>query len=95
MKVGDLVQLSGTLVKFKGHRAPPLSKKIGVVVEAVDDSHLLPENYKGWAKFLGPTITVLWEDGTLSKPMAGNALKPVEEVLEHEIERMAMCLSDL
>ena len=93
MKVGDLVQMSGALVKFEGRRRPPLSKKIGVVVEI--EEHLLPENYAGWAKFLGRSITVLWPDGTVSTPVAENALKVVEEVLEYEIERLAMCLSDL
>lgn len=71
MQVGDIVRQGDRIVKIKG-RNPPTNLGIVVEIEQVDDR--IPAR---WAKFLGRTVTVLWENGNLTKNMAENALELV------------------
>jgi len=74
MKVGDIVRQGDKILKMKG-RSP--SKALGVVVEINDLE--FPSNLKGWEKFLGRTVTVMWESGRLTENMAENSLDIITE----------------
>jgi len=75
MKVGDIVRQGDRILKMKG-RSP--SKALGVVVEI--STLDFPTKLKGWEKFLGRTVTIMWESGRLTENMAENALEIVSEV---------------
>ena len=75
MKVGDIVRQGDRILKMKG-RSP--SKALGVVVEINEID--FPTNLKGWEKFLGRTVTIMWESGRLTENMAENSLEIVSEV---------------
>ena len=74
MRVGDIVRQGDRILKMKG-RSP--SKALGVVVEISDLE--LPTKLRGWEKFLGRTVTILWESGRLTKNMAENSLEVIDE----------------
>jgi hypothetical protein len=74
MKVGDLVRQGDKIMIMKG-RAP--STLLGVVLEITDSS--FPEKLKSWQKFLGRTVSVLWENGRLTESMAENSLEVISE----------------
>jgi len=74
MKVGDIVRQGQKIVVMKG-REP--SKQLGIVVEIRETE--LPTNLRAWSKFLGRTVTVLWESGRLTKNMAENALDVISD----------------
>ena len=74
MKVGDIVRQGERIMKMKG-RSP--SKALGVIVEINDLG--FPTKLKGWEKFLGRSVTVLWETGSLTENMAENSLEKVNE----------------
>ena len=75
MKVGDIVRQGDRILKMKG-RSP--SKALGVVVEI--STLDFPTKLKSWEKFLGRTVTIMWESGRLTENMAENALEIVSEV---------------
>ena len=75
MKVGDIVQQGDRILKMKG-RAP--STAVGVVIE-INDMKDFPTHLKGWQKFLGRTVTVLWQSGRLTENMAENSLEVLSE----------------
>jgi hypothetical protein len=75
MKVGDLVRQCSRVVKFKGKNPPKQSKRIGIVLAIHEDVAAF-----GWAKVLGRTVEVLWDNGNLTKNFAENSL----EVISHE-----------
>jgi hypothetical protein len=74
VKIGDIVQQGERILKMKG-RSP--SKQLGVVVEI--NVLEFPTKLKGWEKFLGRTVTILWESGRLTKNMAENSLEVIDE----------------
>ena len=74
MEIGDIVRQGERIMKMKG-RSP--SKALGVVVEISDLE--LPTKLRGWEKFLGRTVTILWESGRLTKNMAENSLEVIDE----------------
>jgi hypothetical protein len=74
MKVGDIVQQGIKVAIMKG-RSP--SKTMGVVVEITEMS--FPTKLAGWQKFLGRSVTVLWENGKLSENFAENSLDVVNQ----------------
>jgi len=92
MKVGDLVRQNGKLVEFKG-KEKTVSQKIGIVLEIADRKNL-PEKYYKWNGFLGRSIDVQWEDGTITTSIAENALDILNTQIEHEIEFLSMSLAD-
>tara|TARA_Y100000034_G_C6714669_1_gene315851 strand:- start:439 stop:669 length:231 start_codon:yes stop_codon:yes gene_type:complete len=72
MKVGDIVVQGERVVKMKG-RSP--SKALGVVIEINEVG--FPEKMKGWEKFIGRGVTVLWANGKMTENMAENSLEVV------------------
>ena len=94
MKVGDLVRQNGKLVQFKGKRVPVFSRKIGIVTDIVDNHHQIPEKYTKWGKFLGRSVEVQWEDGTITASIAENSLDILNEHIEHEINALSISLAD-
>ena len=74
MKVGDIVRQGERIMKMKG-RAP--SKALGVIVEINELG--FPTKLKGWEKFLGRSVTVLWETGRLTENVAENSLEKVSD----------------
>ena len=81
MKVGDIVRQGDKIVKMKG-REP--SKMVGVVVEIKDTASQLPKKYDGWARFLGRSVSVLWDVGKLTENMAENSLEVITRVGSEE-----------
>jgi hypothetical protein len=79
MKVGDIVIQGDKILKMKG-RGP--SKMVGVVVEINDLG--FPTKLKGWEKFLGRSVSVLWEVGKLTENMAENSLEIITSVSAKE-----------
>ena len=77
MKVGDIVRQGQRILVMK-NRAP--SKQLGIVVEIRETD--LPTNLKGWSKFLGRSVSIMWESGKLTKNMAENSLEVVKEDVE-------------
>ena len=75
MKVGDIVRQGDRILKMKG-RSP--SKALGVVVEINEID--FPAHLTSWEKFLGRTVTIMWESGRLTENMAENSLEIVSEV---------------
>ena len=75
MKVGDIVRQGDRILKMKG-RSP--SKALGVVVEINEID--FPSHLTSWEKFLGRTVTIMWESGRLTENMAENSLEIVSEV---------------
>jgi hypothetical protein len=71
VKVGDIVRQSSAILKMKG-REP--SKSLGVVIEICETKEL-PDSHTSWKKFLGRSITVMWETGKISKNFAENSLE--------------------
>ncbi len=72
MKVGDLVVQGEKILVMKG-RSPSTAR--GIVVDIKETQHQL----KNWQKFLGRTVSVLWESGQLTENMAENAPEVVSE----------------
>ncbi len=73
MKIGDIVQQGDRIMKMKG-RSP--SNALGVIVEINDLG--FPTKLSHWEKFLGRSVTVLWESGKLTENMAENSLDIIE-----------------
>ena len=79
LKIGDIVQQGERVMKIKGASR---NKSFGVVVKINDID--FPTRMKGWEKFLGRAVDVLWGTGTLSKNFAENSLELVDDELSHE-----------
>jgi hypothetical protein len=77
MKIGDIVRQGERIMKMKG-RSP--SKALGVIVEISDLG--FPTKLEGWEKFLGRSVTILWESGRLTENMAENSLELVDNFEE-------------
>ena len=80
MKVGDLVQQGSRVMETrKGGKKQDPPKRVGVVIEIHE---IPPEMLNGrtdWAKILGRTIHVLWDNGKISKNFAENSLEVISE----------------
>jgi len=74
LKVGDLVRQCDKIVKMKGRTPSPA---LGVVVEIEDAK--FPDHLRAWQKFIGRTVTVLWQSGRMTENMAENSLEVVDE----------------
>ena len=79
MKVGDLVQQGDDVIKFKGKNPPAKSKRVGVVIEIHEIPVECPSRRSDWARFLGRTVEVLWDNGKISKNFAENSLEVISE----------------
>jgi len=80
MKVGDLVQ-QGSRVRGirKGGKKQNPSKRVGVVIEIHEIPVEMLNGRSDWAKVLGPTIDVLWDNGKITKGFAENSLEVISE----------------
>ena len=68
MKVGDLVQQGTRLIEMKkGGKKQDPSKRVGVGVEIHEIPPEMLNGRSDWAKMLGRTIDVLWDNGKISK----------------------------
>tara|TARA_Y100000310_G_scaffold3262_1_gene4164 strand:- start:600 stop:848 length:249 start_codon:yes stop_codon:yes gene_type:complete len=80
MKVGDLVQRGSRVIEMrKGGKKQNPPKRVGVVIEIHE---IPPEMLNGrtdWAKILGRTIHVLWDNGMISKNFSENLLEVISE----------------
>jgi len=80
MKVGDLVQQGTRVVRFKGRHAPKKSKRVGIVLEIEELSERGVDAYLGdWNSFLGRDVTVLWDNGKITKGFAENSLEVISD----------------
>lgn len=80
MKVGDLVQQGTRVVKFKGKSAPEKSKRVGIVLEIEElPNHVRNTPNGDWISFLGRGVTVLWDNGKITKKFAENSLEVVSD----------------
>ena len=79
LKIGDIVQQGERVMKIKGASR---SKSLGVVIKINDIN--FPTRMKGWEKFLGRAVDVLWGTGTLSENFAEYSLELVDDELSHE-----------
>ena len=78
MKVGDLVQQGTRVVKFKGKNTPKKSKRVGIVLEIEELAHRMGGHHDGdWNSFLGRGVTVLWNNGKITKGFAENSLEVI------------------
>tara|TARA_R110002020_G_scaffold37239_20_gene112635 strand:+ start:3322 stop:3567 length:246 start_codon:yes stop_codon:yes gene_type:complete len=80
MKVGDLVQQGSRMIEMRkrGKKQDP-SKRVGVVIEIHEIPPEMLNGRSDWAKILGRTIDVLWDNGKLTKNFAENSLEVVSE----------------
>jgi len=74
MRVGDVVRQGERIIRMKGRSPNPA---LGVVVEIND--LIFPTKLARWQKFLGRSVTVMWESGSLTVNMAENSLEVVCE----------------
>ena len=80
MKIGDLVQQGTRVVKFKGANAPKKSKRVGIVLEIEELSERAGGHHDGdWNSFLGRGVTVLWDNGKITKGFAENSLEVISD----------------
>jgi len=79
MKVGDLVQQGDEVIKFKGKNAPAKSKRVGIVLEIHELPDEIQTRREDWAKFLGRTIDVLWDNGKITEGFAENSLEVISD----------------
>ena len=80
MKVGDLVQQGSRLMEIrKGGKKQDTSKRVGIVLEIHEIPPEMLNGRSDWAKFLGRTIEVMWDNGKMSKNFAENSLDVISE----------------
>ena len=80
MKVGDLVQQGSRVMEIRKSgkkQAPP--KRVGIVLEIHDLSEEMMVRQPAWAKVLGRTIDVLWDNGKITEGFAENALEVISD----------------
>ena len=80
MKVGDIVKQSGGLMRLHKHGKPVKPPKMLGVVIAIDeiDPRFL-ENQPGWARRIGRSVTVRWNNGTVKENFAEGSLDVISE----------------
>ena len=77
MKVGDIVRQTNKLVKgdLQGN-----TKTLGVVIEIKDFPPDMKNSRNGdWMTMLGRGITVMWENGKITKNFAEHSLEVLSE----------------
>ena len=80
MKVGDLVQQGSRLIEMKkGGKKQDPSKRVGIVIEIREIPPEMLNGRSDWAKMLGRTIDVMWDNGKMSKNFAENSLEVISE----------------
>ena len=80
MKVGDLVQQGSRLIEMrKGGKKQDPPKRVGVVIEIHEIPPEMLNGRSDWAKMLGRTIDVMWDNGKMSKNFAENSLEVISE----------------
>ena len=78
MKVGDLVQQGSRVMEIReGGKKQASPKRVGIVLEIHEQPDDIQIRRADWAKFLGRTIEVLWDNGKITKNFAENSLEVI------------------
>jgi len=78
MKVGDLVQKSDAVIRSRGLNVLNRGRRVGVVLEINEIPEEVRVRNQGWAGYLGRTVKVLWNSGSISG-FAENSLEVISE----------------
>ena len=80
MKVGDVVQQWSRIVEMrKSGKKQPESPRVGVVLRIHDLSEEMLARQPTWAKVLGRTVDVMWDNGKITEGVAENSLEVISD----------------